>query len=111
MNPLNEMKQVAIDFFAHPAFPVHARARATDPGTSIDAAINAEKFAKSHAGRILTALNAFGPASAHQLQYNTGLTVVQIDRRTSECQRMGLIELTGDVVDGFRVWRVVSAKH
>jgi len=108
MNPLTNLSQIAMDFFAHPAFPVHARARATDPGTSIDAAINAEKFAASHAGRIMAVLAQQGPSSASKLALFTGLTVVQIDRRMKEIQVKGMAQPTGEVRDGCRVWAAVS---
>ena len=85
------------------------RARRTDPATSHKAAAKAERFAASHAGRILAALRDLGLATAHELALATGLTVVQIDRRTIELQRAGLayvVSMDGDplVRDGFRVW-------
>lgn len=110
MNPMTNLNQIAMDFFAHKAFPVHARARATDPMTSIDAAVNAEKFAGSHAGRIMAVLK-HGPLSAPGIGLLSGLTVVQIDRRTKELQAKGLIRTTGEVMLGCRVWQVASAKH
>jgi len=82
------------------------RVRANDPDTSIVAAINAEKFAASHSGRIVEALKLHGPASAHRLSLLIGLTVVQLDRRFSELKRMGLVQLTGEVDQGCRVWAI-----
>lgn len=89
-----------------------ARARRRDPATSQAAARNAEKFASSHAGRILAALKAQGPKTAHEL-HTTGLTVVQIDRRLPELSKLGLVRVVklddgADMVrGGFRVWMAV----
>jgi predicted transcriptional regulator len=85
------------------------RARRSDPATSHAAARNADKFAASHAGRILEALKE-GPRTAHGLAAMTGLTVVQVDRRLPEMARAGLCAVMQDgtgadvVVGGFRVW-------
>jgi predicted ArsR family transcriptional regulator len=100
------MTQLSIDFA-----PEH-KARRSDPETSHAAARNAEKFAASHAGRILAGLKTHGPRTAHELAQLIGLTVVQIDRRTVELQRAGYIDVdrlsdgAPRVIDGFRVWRV-----
>jgi hypothetical protein len=89
------------------------RARRTDPATSQAAARNAERFAASHAGRIMAALSE-GPRSAKGIEAITGLTVVQVDRRIVELQRSGLCEpLVCDqgvtlVIGGCRVWRVAA---
>ena len=100
------MNQLAMNFTA-PA--LHTRARRTDPETSHKAAAKASKFAASHAGRILLALQQHGPRSAHGLSLliGLGLSVVQIDRRTVELQRLKLIVPTGAVEAGFRVWAAV----
>ena len=88
------------------------RARRTDPITSHTAARNAGRFANSHKGRILDALQ-LGPQTAHGIAQVTGLTVVQVDRRASEMERSGLIEYIKAedgqdfCVGGFRVWRAV----
>lgn len=87
------------------------RARRTDPETSHTAARNAERFAASHAGRILEALRQ-GAATAHELSILTGLTVVQIDRRLPELQAKKLAQPKGYPVGyvlrgGFRVWEAV----
>jgi predicted HTH transcriptional regulator len=88
------------------------RARRTDPETSHTAARNAERFAASHAGRILAALKQ-GPRTAYGLSAMTGLTVEQIDRRLPELKRDGLATVMTDelgqaiVVGGYRVWRAV----
>ena len=98
------MTQLSIDFTQ--------RARRSDPTTSHQAAAKAEKFASSHAGRILAALKAHGPKTAHEL-HTTGLTVVQIDRRLPELCKLGLVQVVklddgADMVrGGFRVWEAV----
>lgn len=90
----------------------HTRARRRDPATSQAAARNADKFASSHAGRILAALKAHGPKTAHEL-HTTGLTVVQVDRRLPELSKLGLAKVVklddgADMVrGGFRVWEAV----
>jgi len=89
-----------------------SRARRTDPETSKTAAVNAERFAASHAGRILEALKE-GPRTAHGLAEMTGLRVVQVDRRLPELARGGLAAVMTDelghavVVGGARVWESV----
>lgn len=89
--------QIAIDF-------VQTRARRNDPVTSHLAAKRSERFAESHAGRILAALREHGPMSAERLYDFTGLTIVQADRRLPEMQRMGLVRPTGRVFGGCRIW-------
>ena len=94
------MTQACIDF---------TRARASDPMTSLTAAIRSNRFAESHAGRILAALKLHGPMTAHELGM-VGLTVVQADRRLPELSRACLVSVvkTDDGVDlvrgGCRVW-------
>jgi predicted ArsR family transcriptional regulator len=101
------MTQIAINFDAHRA------ARSDDPETSHAAARNAERFAASHAGRILAALKLHGPRTAHELEALVGLSVVQIDRRLPELKAAGLTRVAklddgaDRVVDGFRVWEAV----
>jgi len=80
------------------------RHRRNDPQTSVNAARSAERFATTHQGRIYDAL-ALGPLSAKEIADRTGLTVVQVDRRTHEMEKQGLIETTGAVRDGCRVWK------
>lgn len=85
------------------------RARRTDPDTSKQAAAKAARFAASHAGRILAALQQLGTGTAHDIAMATGLSVVQIDRRTVELQRAGKVSLVlvyGEPLqrDGYRVW-------
>jgi DNA-binding transcriptional ArsR family regulator len=87
------------------------RSRASDPATSHAAARKAARFAASHAGRILAALQQ-GPATAHELERRTGLTVPQIDRRMTELADAGkvcLVLFMGEplVRGGARVWEAV----
>lgn len=90
------------------------RARHTDPLTSQGAALRAEQFADSHAARILhviQTLNVDGMCAA-EIGEACGLTVVQVDRRTIELQRKGLIRVVQrdgkDVTaHGMRVWEAV----
>lgn len=84
--------------------------RAHDPLTSVLAAEAASAFSGPHCERILTALGN-GPATAHELQARTGLTVVQIDRRLPELFRYGkarVVQVNGEdlIRDGYRVWEV-----
>jgi hypothetical protein len=85
------------------------RARRRDPSTSHEAAKRADRFAQSHAGRILAAFRSgeFSTWTASELSCWTELTVVQIDRRLHEIPQ---IERTGTVVDGFTVWRLRHAE-
>lgn len=89
------------------------RVRAHDPITSIEAAERSLSFSNNHAGRILAALCRRGMATAHELSLDTGLTVVQVDRRLPEAKRDGQAEVTqlnGEDMrrDGYRVWRFVQ---
>lgn len=90
---------------------IKKRVRAQDPATSVAAAERSARFANSHKGRILFALECLGNATAHEIGANTGLTVEQVDRRMVELQRdemAEVLQLAGhDVVrDGYRVWRI-----
>lgn len=88
-----------------------SRARATDPLTSHVAAAGAAQFADSHGARILhviQTLNVDGMCAA-EIGEACGLTVVQVDRRTVELERKGLIRVVQrdgrDVVShGMRCW-------
>lgn len=88
------------------------RARRTDPESSHAAALKAARFADSHAGRILAALEVICTGTAEEIARQAGLTVVQVDRRAVELQRAGRIAyLTYDsgkhlLRDGYRVWRL-----
>lgn len=93
--------QLTMDF-------VQTRARRSDPLTSHQAAKRSAHFAESHAGRILAVLDLHGPMSAYHIGNDCGLSVVQVDRRLPELQRLGLARPTGAVVSGCRVWEVVD---
>lgn len=85
------------------------RARRTDPDTSKQAAAKAARFAASHSGRILAALQQLGTGTANDIAQATGLSVVQVDRRLPELQRAGKVSLVlvyGEPLqrDGYRVW-------
>jgi DNA-binding MarR family transcriptional regulator len=89
------------------------RARRSDPDTSKLAAANAEKFASSHAGRILAALDKLQTATAAEIAEETGLTVVQVDRRRKEMETAGqvyMLRQDGKLFtrDGFMVWARVA---
>lgn len=90
------------------------RARTTDPVSSHIAAAGSVQFADSHAARILHVLkNGFSDGMcAQEIGEASGLTVVQVDRRTIELQRKGLIRVVqrdgADVLaHGMRVWEAV----
>lgn len=95
---------------AQEAEQVIARARSSDPITSKEAAVNAEKFAATHAGRIAVALMAMGSGTAHEISQVTGLSVVQVDRRLPEMQRAGLARVLEGIDGkplargGYRIW-------
>lgn len=99
--------QLAIEFAPERA------ARRTDPATSLAAAKSAQRFAFSHAGRILQALKLHGPRTAHEISQLIGLSVVQVDRRLPELSRAGLARVVklddgaDKVLGGFRVWEAI----
>ena len=85
------------------------RARRDDPPTSKAAAANCERFASTHAARILAALDVLTTATAAEIAQESGLTVVQVDRRRIELERAGLIRVLRQdgklfTRDGFMVW-------
>ena len=90
------------------------RARNSDPVTSHRAAEASMRFAESHANRILHVIrNGFHDGMcAEEIGEACGLTVVQVDRRTIELQRKGLIRVRqvdgkDQIVHGMRVWEAV----
>jgi len=100
------MSQLAIEMYDLP------RARRSDPSTSHVAADRASKFAESHAGRILADIKRVGTGTPASISANTGLTIVQIDRRLVEMQRKGLIRVVQVcgvdlVIGGYRCWESV----
>ncbi|MFN3377478.1 MAG: hypothetical protein ACK40S_13135 [Burkholderiaceae bacterium] len=91
---------------------MHHLVRASDPITSVIAAEGSRAFSGPHCDRILAALQ-LGPATAHELQATTGLTVVQIDRRLPELRRAGKARVSQhmgeDLVrNGARVWEACA---
>lgn len=90
------------------------RARSSDPTTSHQAAEASVRFADGHAARILYVLqnaDSHGLCAA-EIGEACGLSVVQVDRRTCEIERKGLIRvLQRDGKDvtahGMRVWVAV----
>jgi hypothetical protein len=90
------------------------RVRAHDPGTSMAAAEKASKFAGSHTRRILDVCSPTKPQSTAEIADKSGLTVVQVARRTHELKRGGRLtvaQLEGEdmVVDGYRCWLLAPA--
>lgn len=88
------------------------RVRASDPVSSIEAAENASRFARSHCVQIISALEQHEGLTADEIADMTGLTVVQIDRRLPELARAGKARvLQHDGLDmirnGYRVWGIV----
>lgn len=90
------------------------RARHSDPLTSHAAARRVERFGDSHSARILhvlKTLNVNGMCAA-EIGEASGLTVVQVDRRTIELERKGVIRVVQkdgrDVIsNGMRCWEAV----
>lgn len=84
------------------------RARRSDPSTSHAAAKRAERFASSHAGRILEALRQH-PMTAKEISANTGLSVEQVCRRLPEIAGVQVITQGGRDIerDGYRVWMAI----
>ena len=88
------------------------RVRARDPVTSVDAAIRAQRFAASHANRILRALEGKS-LSTHEIAGATGMHITQVARRTAELRSIGRIEVVQaggeDLVrGGSRVWQLAE---
>lgn len=88
------------------------RARSHDPQTSQRAAAQAALFSGSHCERIIAALEDC-EFSAKEISRITGLTVVQVDRRLPELERMGKTQVVKvDGMDltrnGYRVWRLTA---
>lgn len=62
---------------------MRTRARTSDPETSHDAAAKARSFAQGHYHLICQALR-HGPQTIYEIADRTGLTHVQVARRTAE---------------------------
>lgn len=84
------MNQMSIDFA--PA------ARRTDPATSHQAAAQARELAAAHQRAILAALEAHGAMGKDRIAMHAGLDGVAVCRRLTELERMGLVCLTGRIV-------------
>lgn len=91
------------------------RARRRDPQTSHTAAGQAPLFQESHAMRVLSTFRMVDGArrtrTAAQIADDTGLTVVQVDRRLPELKAGGWVRVQQhdgrDVtVNGYRVWEL-----
>lgn len=71
--------------------------RATDPGTSQEAALHAVEHAADHCGRVLVALRRLGgTAGAEQIARACGLEPYQTRKRLADVERLGLAHPTGD---------------
>lgn len=77
-------------------FSPRISARSSDPITSHLAAESAIKFAIGHAAVVLNCLNGYGPQTIDEIAARTGLTSVQVARRTPELQRNGLAKPNGE---------------
>ena len=86
-----------------------ARARSTDPQTSKDAAARAERFAGTHAWKILMCLHE-GWGTAQTIGQQVGLTVEQVCRRLPEIKDIEPATMHGKpaTLNGFRLWRIRS---
>lgn len=73
-------------------------ARAADPLTSHQAASQAKELAADHHRLILRVLRAYGALGKDGIGARTALTGVQVCRRLTEMQGLGLITLTGNTV-------------
>lgn len=71
-------------------FDPRSAARRSDPATSHQAAINAQRFAASHAGRVLEALRRLGPAGKTRVAHACGLSDVEVCRRFDTLRKAGL---------------------
>lgn len=71
-------------------------ARRTDPQTSHAAAARVAEFSGSHRAQVLEALKRYGPLTVDQIATRTKLQSQQVNKRTIECQRLGLAEPTGE---------------
>ena len=67
--------------------------RRNDPGTSQKAAERAKSFAGGHCIKILESLRIHGPQCAKEIARATGLTNVQVSRRTKDLRDANLIKV------------------
>jgi predicted transcriptional regulator len=92
------------------------RARNSDPVTSHAAADQAQNLARLHGGLIVVCLQRFGAKSKDGIAELTGLDGNQVARRLPELERLGLVELTGQVTKSKsgraeREWRFVPVQR
>lgn len=87
---------------------VRRHCRNTDPATSQKAAERAQKFATGHCRLVLASIALHGPQTPKEISATTGLTSVQISRRTRTLQNAGLIRETGLERDDCRVLEAVQ---
>lgn len=71
-------------------------ARRSDPSTSHAAAARVQEFSGSHRAQVLEALKRYGPLTVDQIATRTKLQSQQVNKRTFEMQRLGLIDVTGE---------------
>ena len=88
--------QLPIDFTA--------RARASDPQTSRDAAARID--GESLAGKVLEELRAHGPGTSHELAERMGLPLVTVSPRMKPLETANLVERGGQR-GGRTVWRAI----
>lgn len=87
------------------------RARALDPVTSHAAADQAKDLASQHFDKIVDCLQKFGARGKDGIAELTGLDGNQVARRLPELQKLGLVELTGNLTKSKsgraeREWRI-----
>lgn len=90
------------------------RARVSDPHTSHLAAESVRELARYHARQILDCLQSHGPLGKDGIAARTGMDGVQVARRTTELERLGLIATTGRTVHSLsgrpeREWHIAPA--
>lgn len=78
-------------------------ARRTDPATSHAAANKAASITPSQRNIIAAALST--PGTVKAISDRCGLSQYAVSKRLPELAQLGVIELTGEVIDGCRVWR------
>jgi predicted ArsR family transcriptional regulator len=69
---------------------MRTRARSSDPETSHDAAARSRSFAQGHYQQICQALT-HGPQTIYEIADRTGLTHVQVARRTAEMNNVQIV--------------------
>ena len=92
------------------------RARSLDPSTSHTAADQAQDLARQHFDLITNCLQRFGARGKDGIAELTGLDGNQVARRMPELERLGLVELTGQVTKSKsgraeREWRFVPVQR